>query len=319
MVVARGTSARASTRVSLNRPEPPGTLRRMVVDEPIRCALHESARASLDASEAALLARESENSLVVGLLYEIASGKRPCESPIMASLSRGEAGLGFALRTAPSTPLILTRMPDDAVDCLVETLDAAGVELTGVRGVRAASVRFADGWSRRRGLEVTVDMRTCLYELRAVQMPDLAGGELCRAGEGDAAAIVGFLRGFVRDTNPGEDDPDGEARRKMDRLLPAGRLYLWRNLGGKTVSMAGMVRASPNGASISLVYTPPEHRGHGYASRVVACLSQRLLDEGRTLCNLYTDLANPTSNAIYARIGYQRMTESWIHRFAPRS
>ena len=50
---------------------------------------------------------------------------------------------------------------------------------------------------------------------------------------------------------------------------------------------------------------PPERRRHGYASACVAALSERLLSEGRRFCFLYTDLANPTSNAIYQKIGYQ--------------
>ena len=31
---------------------------------------------------------------------------------------------------------------------------------------------------------------------------------------------------------------------------------------------------------------------------------------GRRFCFLYTDLANPTSNAIYERIGYRRVAEA---------
>ena len=58
------------------------------------------------------------------------------------------------------------------------------------------------------------------------------------------------------------------------------------------------------------MYTPPELRGRGYATALTAELSQRLLDGrlfegGRRFCFLYTDLANPTSNAIYERIGYR--------------
>jgi predicted GNAT family acetyltransferase len=43
---------------------------------------------------------------------------------------------------------------------------------------------------------------------------------------------------------------------------------------------------------------------------VTAELSQRQLDGGRSFCFLYTDLANPTSNAIYERIGYRRIAEA---------
>jgi uncharacterized protein len=39
-------------------------------------------------------------------------------------------------------------------------------------------------------------------------------------------------------------------------------------------------------------------------------LSAALLAKGHTFCFLYTDLANPTSNRIYERIGYDRVCES---------
>ena len=39
-------------------------------------------------------------------------------------------------------------------------------------------------------------------------------------------------------------------------------------------------------------------------------MSQKLLGEGRKFCFLYTDLANPTSNAIYQRLGYQPVSDS---------
>jgi uncharacterized protein len=69
--------------------------------------------------------------------------------------------------------------------------------------------------------------------------------------------------------------------------------------------MASFSGATPNGIRISPVYTPPEHRRKGYAISCVATLSQMLLDKGNKYCFLFTDLANPTSNSIYQKIGYQ--------------
>ena len=47
----------------------------------------------------------------------------------------------------------------------------------------------------------------------------------------------------------------------------------------------------------------------GYASANVAAVSQMMLDSGRRYCFLYTDLANPTSNSIYQKIGYRPVTD----------
>jgi predicted GNAT family acetyltransferase len=56
------------------------------------------------------------------------------------------------------------------------------------------------------------------------------------------------------------------------------------------------------------VYTPPELRGRGYAGALTAHVSRRILDAGERAC-LYTDLANPTSNKIYAAIGYEPVAD----------
>jgi|GEM_PF-2291712 len=60
--------------------------------------------------------------------------------------------------------------------------------------------------------------------------------------------------------------------------------------------------------SIGPVYTPPEHRGHGYATALVTHLSEWALASSATGCTLFTDLANPVSNRIYERMGYRRVS-----------
>ena len=65
------------------------------------------------------------------------------------------------------------------------------------------------------------------------------------------------------------------------------------------------------------VYTPPEHRKHGYGAAVSAMVSQWALDQGATDVLLFADLTNPISNSIYQRIGYQPLddwAEFWWKR-----
>jgi predicted GNAT family acetyltransferase len=70
---------------------------------------------------------------------------------------------------------------------------------------------------------------------------------------------------------------------------------------------------------IGPVYTPREHRGRGYGSAVTAAASGLVLDRGMRFCFLYTDLANPTSNGIYMRIGYEPVCDSRELAFSPPS
>ena len=89
---------------------------------------------------------------------------------------------------------------------------------------------------------------------------------------------------------------------------------MWE-VGGQVVSLSGFGGPTPNGIRIGPVYTPPEHRGRGYATTLVADLSRHQLTGGRRLCFLHTDLANLTSNAIYVRIGYRRVCDSVVLAF----
>ena len=107
-----------------------------------------------------------------------------------------------------------------------------------------------------------------------------------------------------------DHDPGVYERQVRHRLGASTSGYtIWED-GGEPVSMSGYGGRTPNGIRIGPVYTPPEHRGRGYATSLVAEQSARLLREGRMFCFLYTDLANPTPNAIYERIGYARVCDS---------
>ena len=79
---------------------------------------------------------------------------------------------------------------------------------------------------------------------------------------------------------------------------------------GLTAPAEGVVRVGP-------VYTPPELRGRGYASALVATVSADVRAAGNRGI-LYTDLENPTSNSIYRNIGYRAVSEVLSYEFGPR-
>lgn len=85
-------------------------------------------------------------------------------------------------------------------------------------------------------------------------------------------------------------------------------MWLWE-VNGRPVSMASYGGPTPNGIRVFAVYTPPTWRGRGYATACVIALTQRLLDGSRRFCFLFTDLANPTSNALYERVGYRPVAD----------
>jgi predicted GNAT family acetyltransferase len=72
--------------------------------------------------------------------------------------------------------------------------------------------------------------------------------------------------------------------------------------------VAGMVRIAP-------VYTPPEHRRHGYGAAATAAVSRIAVDAGAKEVVVFSDLANPATNVIHQRIGYQPLDDYLVISF----
>ncbi len=191
-------------------------------------------------------------------------------------------------------------MPVAAVPALVADVAEMYASLPAVLGPRAASVAFAERWTALRGGYMTIGREQRIFQAIEVRLPDpLATGHLRQAGPADAAVVARWLGAFFSETGL----PAGDIAAATARLIDGQGLHLWED--GDPRCMVAAVGPTPHGIRIGYVYTPPEHRNRGYASAATARLTQDLLAAGRAYCFLYTDLANPTSNALYRRVGYE--------------
>ncbi|HEX2902904.1 MAG TPA: GNAT family N-acetyltransferase, partial [Jatrophihabitans sp.] len=90
--------------------------------------------------------------------------------------------------------------------------------------------------------------------------------------------------------------------------------WLWLGAGGDPVSMAGRNVTVAGVSRVGPVYTPPERRGRGYAAAVTAACTQHALATDADRAILFTDVANPTSNGIYQRLGYRPIADRVVLR-----
>jgi predicted GNAT family acetyltransferase len=94
----------------------------------------------------------------------------------------------------------------------------------------------------------------------------------------------------------------------VDDRISYGGITVWE-ADGVPVSIAALTRAVAGMARVGPVYMPPELRGRGYAGAATAAISRAARDAGVRDIVLYTDLANPTSNALYQHLGYRPVTD----------
>jgi uncharacterized protein len=273
----------------------------------------DDAAAFLSEAEELLLADEARHNLILGIAGTVRDS--PDIYPLRSFwLARhGSRVVGAAMRTPPYN-LILARPASPAA--LAALAEAVSDELPGVVGSVPESEEFAELWAARAGVRARTNMRQGVYALEQVEPPLPAPGSPRVATADDRELVlrwwIAFGEEVLHEGGPGREN----AAAMVDHRLasPASGIILWED-EGEPVSLAGWGGRTPNGIRVGPVYTPPELRGRGYATALTAELSQRLLDGrlfdgGRRFCFLYTDLANPTSNAIYERIGYRRVAES---------
>ncbi|MFG2722452.1 GNAT family N-acetyltransferase [Streptomyces sp. NPDC048416] len=72
-------------------------------------------------------------------------------------------------------------------------------------------------------------------------------------------------------------------------------------------------------ARIGPVYTPPGLRRHGYAAAVTSAATRLAQNRGAAQMVLFTDLSNPTSNALYQRLGYRPLRDHLSLSFTERT
>jgi predicted GNAT family acetyltransferase len=282
----------------------------------VRSRVLDDAAEFLRAAGPLLLANEARENLIFGIAGTIVSQPgRYSEHRFWIVDDDGEPAAA-ALRTPPYYLVVAKPRDDDALAALAAAIDD---DLPGVVGGRPDADVFARLWAERHGgVEPRLLRSQGVYALEQVQPVPRSSGTARVATQDDRSLLLDWMAAFAEEVLEENDPGRLEAAKSVDERLDSadGGFLVWEE-GRAVVSLAGWSGPTPNGIRIGPVYTPPELRGRGYATALTAELSQRLLDSGRRFCFLFTDLANPTSNAIYERIGYVRVGESAMIAFEP--
>jgi predicted GNAT family acetyltransferase len=269
----------------------------------------------LERVEPELLAREAEHSLLLGSAYARRAAGAGATAPYLAVVR--DDGLALAALLAGARPLLLASdrsETEDAVGRLAADLVRAGLHPTGAHGRAGLAERFARAWGEATGARWRLAMRQRLHALSEPRPVRMAPGELRPAGASDLPLLEEWVIAFEREAlGKALGGPDADRlRAAAARRLAAGELFVWED--GAPRAMAASARPTRGTIAVNAVYTPPSERGRGYATACVARLSERLLAAGARQCVLFTDLANPTSNAIYAKIGYRGVADFELSR-----
>jgi GNAT superfamily N-acetyltransferase len=253
-----------------------------------------------------LEADEARNNLVFSLGHLLTAKEHPFKPPVyLAAVKEAGRVVGCAVRPPPDH-LDLTAMPLGAAALLGATAAAFCPGLKSLGGPMEVACEFARAWDGVHGGSWSITHRFVWLVLRTVQWPTSApGGALALAEDADLPTIREWAPLVVRETGGYGFPPDW-----LERRLRTRSLYFWRHDGPR--SMVAVSGFTPRGVRLSGVYTPQAHRRRGYAGAVVAAVSQRMLDEGRSHCVLFAEREREGTLALYERLGYERSHETVV-------
>lgn len=279
--------------------------------ESMELTKHEDAGSFVEALRPLWEPREAELNLMLGVACAIRDGRwRPPSAPLLASLERDGEPIAAVLRTPPSGFIVAEGAPGGAAE-LARALARSGDDrfAPAVIASSAAARDFGRAWSRETGAVATLTMAQRILALTEVVPPRAAHGASRLAKLDDADTLTDWFGALETEATPDRPTPRDELVAMTRRRIESGNVLVWETENG-LASVASLARPTPNGVAVNGVYTPPEQRGRGYASCCVAAITQRALDSGKRFTCLYTDASNPTSNAIYERLGYCLVCES---------
>ena len=227
----------------------------------------------------------------------------PSADNILLSVWDGTQLRGALVRTPPFA-LLTSGLPTLVAPDVARVLAQAGYDIPSIQGLTANAVAFADTWREVTGAHTTVELEERLYRLGNFLAPPDVIGQARLANRSDADLLTGWFDQFHVEAFGFVFDLDARLSSLTHMLESGSQVLLW-TLDDTPVSMA---RLHPNVAAMSRigpVFTPPTLRGQGYGSAVTAAAAQHALLTGAKHVVLFADLANPVSNSIYRRIGFE--------------
>jgi len=253
-----------------------------------------------------LLENEVLNNLPIGILLD---GNREYASDwLMATVNNKNDEIELiAICTKPFNLLVCKPQKSEnekAVEFLANQLKSIGFNPPGIIAPQNLAQGFARAYCGNTGGNLHMTM--VLMQLDKLAEYEKATGFCRMLNENDLSYTPKWELAFCIDCSI----PVYTLAESHDRLksrIGKNIHYIWED--GKPVAQAVLGRNTPNSAAISWVYTPPEYRGKGYATSVVAELSKNILSSGKASCCLFADAANPASQAVYRKLGYYDVCE----------
>jgi predicted GNAT family acetyltransferase len=281
----------------------------------LRLTVHDDAVDFLATAEAFLRQSEAENSMIATPAARMISAPNADDAGIYLATVTDTDNVVAAALHGNSGGVMLSAAPEPAVALIARDLAARGRHPQGMVGPLAQCEAFAREWRARTGLAHKLCFHLRHFELDQSPSPYIfpmaARGRLRLPEPAEHAQVVDWQLAFISELGLPDELP--RARRNVAQRIERGWIRVWDD--DEVVAFCGYSEGAAATARIAPVYTLPSRRGRGYASAMVTELARELFGAGKRALFLTTDVANPTSNGIYQRMGFRPVADHYQFEF----
>ena len=267
----------------------------------------------LAAAERFLRAAEAENSMLYLPAERIVLAPQDDDAGCYWATVSARGAIIAAAFHHPIGGVLVTAGPDRACALIAADMAERARTPNSVVGPLASCEAFARTWRERTGQAHMLRFHLRHFELTQPPPVFAASGGARLPLDSETETLVDWTVAFVAEVALPETEE--QTRRRAKNRIGNGQVRIWDD--GGPVAFAGYGADASDTVRIAPVYTPPEFRGKGYASALVTDLSRELFARGKRAIFLTTDVANPTSNSIYQRIGYRPVADHFHFALFP--
>eukprot|EP00301_Raphidiophrys_heterophryoidea_P026769 c9313_g1_i1.p1 GENE.c9313_g1_i1~~c9313_g1_i1.p1 ORF type:complete len:327 (-),score=67.31 c9313_g1_i1:60-1040(-) len=284
-----------------------------------------------------LALHEAQNCVYFGDIRDAETKAFPSANPYLVVVERDGQCLLVAIQMAETRPFVVSAAVQDdelisvAMEALVQhrTAFPCAVNISG--GVPAVMQKFCDVWTKVNPKSTCIkEMDQLIYsvQLQDLTVPPIPQGYSVRcAKHEDIPLMLDWYKQFLEDVGfhgrPVTPEPFVVACNASRAFFlcsnntnPNSNSNTDTNNQDTTGTIADfdpvcftMARGdTPTGVRVSSVFTPSNHRSRGYASILVGFVVCHLLTQEtdrKSNVFLFADKANPASNAVYRKVGFQ--------------
>jgi predicted GNAT family acetyltransferase len=279
---------------------------------PLRVVHHDDPETFLAAAEPLLARNPAVRAFVIMWIAGWRDASNAAAPAVSYAATCSGAGAG-GLALMREGPLVIENSDAQAAAAIAEDLVRKGIVIDHVIGEHAGCEAFARVWRARLRRRHAVAMHLRHHMLTEVHAPPATPGAMRVAGDDDLPWLVEHSLRFAREAQL--PDRAEHVVALVERRHAQRRFRIWDDAA--RVAFAASIDAGTDDGRIGLVYTVPEHRRRGYAAALVASVVREQLEAGRQRLFLTTDVANPTSNAIYARLGFKPVSDAYRFDLLP--